>query len=259
MHSKLSLSVDQHSPPRVRAVVAQLRQIIFDSRPGVLLGRENELCLKLGCNQGMLRQVARQLEVQGMLYIKKGPGGGYFASRPSEGTILDLAALYLVGVGTTLQDALLACRGIAVDAARIAAERCATSVARPQMQALLEELQQRIPEDMDSKAFIVDEERIDQAIFAVVGVNALRMFINILNRFALNDFDHAMFERQPRRRRLYSEERLRTLEAILASDCDGAEASMRRVLDMINAWLPADALARPIGRDMALSADAIIE
>ena len=252
MQTKLPLSFDQHSPPRVRELVARLRQIIFENPPGALLGRESELCLRLGCNQGMLRQVARQLEAHGLLNIRRGPNGGYFGSRPMETAVLDLAALYLVGVGTTLRDAMIACRGMTTDAARVAAEKCPGSETSAAMDELLRELRTRIPEDMDSHAFIVDEERIDQAIFAVVGVKALRLFINILNRFSLKDFGKTLFGRQPERRRLYREERLRTLEAILAGDGDSAEESMRRVLNMINAWLPAEALDQPIGRDMAL-------
>lgn len=253
MQTRLPLSVDQHSPPRVREVVARLRQVIFENPPGALLGRESELCLRLGCNQGMLRQVARQLEAQGLLYIKRGPNGGYFASRPTESAVLDLAALYLVGVGTTLRDAMIACRGMAIDAARVAAERCPGSETNTSLRELVRELETRIPEDMDSHAFILDEERIDQAIFATVGIKALRMFINILNRFSLKDFGKTLFGRQPERRRLYRAERLRTLEAILAGDGNAAEESMRRVLNMINTWLPAEALDRPIGRDMALT------
>jgi GntR family transcriptional regulator, transcriptional repressor for pyruvate dehydrogenase complex len=253
MQTRLPLSVDQHSPPRVRELVARLRQIIFEYPAGTLLGRENELCLRLGCNQGMLRQVARQLEAQGLLYIRRGPNGGYFASRPAENAVLDLAALYLVGVGTTLRDTMMACRGMAIDAARAAAEKYSSSEKSVSMRELLEELGTRIPEDMDSHAFILDEERIDQAIFAVVNIKALRMFINILNRFSLKDFGKTLFGRQPERRRVYREERLRTLEAIIAGDGNAAEASMRRVLNMINTWLPAEALDQPIGRDMVLT------
>lgn len=252
MQTSLPLSVDQHSPPRVRELVARLRQILFEHPPGTLIGRESELCLRLACNKGMLRQVARQLEPQGLLYIKKGPNGGYFASRPSEEAVIDLAALYLVGVGTTLRDALIACRGMAIDAARIAAERYPSSEMSRSMRELLSELRTRIPEDMDSQSFVVDEERIDQAMFDIVGIKALRMFVNILNRFSLKDFGKVTFGRQPERRRQYREERLRTLEAIVTGDCDAAEESMRRVLDMINLWLPAAALDLPIGRDMAL-------
>lgn len=255
MQTRLPLSVDQHSPPRVRDLVARLRQVIFENEPGGLLGRESELCLKLGCNQGMLRQVARQLEAQGLLYIRRGVNGGYFASRPMETAVLDLAALYLVGVGTTLRDALLACRGMAIDAARIAAERYPTSDMSESVRELLRDLATRIPEDMDSHAFTLDEERIDQVMFGVVGIKALRLFVNILNRFSLKDFGKILFGRQPERRRLYREERVRTLEAIVAGDGDAAEKSMRRVLDMISAWLPAEALDQPIGRDMALAGD----
>src|ERR1700722_7548642 len=136
---RLPLSVDSRSPPRVRELSAMLRQIIFETPAGVRLGRESELCLKLGCNQGMLRQVARQLEVQGLICVKRGPSGGYFASRPAENSVLDLAALYLVGVGTTMNDAMVACRGMTLDAARIAAERSRVSDATDSMRDLLKE------------------------------------------------------------------------------------------------------------------------
>lgn len=245
---------ENRDPRRLREVTVALRAIVLQTAPDTLIGRENELRLRLGCHQGLLRQVARRLEAQGLLYIRRGPAGGYFASRPAEDLVIDTAALYLVGSGITLRDALLATRGMAIDAARIAAVRIGDGNA-PALRALIEDLRATIPEDTDAGTFIADEERIDRAIFDIVGIRALQLFVNMLNRFSLKDFGESMFTRRPERRGAYRTERLRTLDAILSGDAEAAQHSMGAVLDMIDAWIPAEALDRRVGLDMALPGD----
>lgn len=241
-------------PRRLSEVTVALRSIVLQTPPGALIGRENELMLRLGCHQNLLRQVARRLEAQGLLFIRRGAAGGYFASRPDEDLVIDTAALYLVGEGITLRDALLTTRGMVIDAAGIAADRAQgqpAAVAR----ALLEELRGTIPEDTGAQIFLADEERIDRAIFGIVGIGALQLFINMLNRFSLAEFGEAMFTRQPARRGVYRAERLKTIEAILARDVGAARHSMMRVTDMIDGWLSAEDLDQQVGHQMILPGD----
>ncbi|HEX7854613.1 MAG TPA: GntR family transcriptional regulator [Sphingobium sp.] len=65
------------------AAATQLRAMIIDKDDGSFLGGEREVQDTLGISRTTLRQVARLLEREGVLVVKRGSNGGYFACRPS--------------------------------------------------------------------------------------------------------------------------------------------------------------------------------
>jgi len=247
-------SPDPGGSQKLKDVTVALRSIALSTPADQLIGRESELLVRLGCHQSLLRQASRRLEAQGLIYIRRGVAGGYFAARPDEDLVIDAAALHLIGRGLTLRDTLLATRGMVRDAAGIAADRAEGALGQL-VEDLYVELGGRIPEDTDAVTFLQEEERIDRVIFEVVGIGALQLFINMLNRFALQDFGSAMFTRQPGRRGAYRAERLLTLKAIASRDADAARRSMDRVHDLINSWLPDELLDRQIGFAMVMPGD----
>jgi DNA-binding GntR family transcriptional regulator len=69
------------------AAVTELRSIICDKEDGAFLGGEPEVQSALGVSRTTLRQVARLLEREGLLRVQRGSRGGYYACRPSVGSI----------------------------------------------------------------------------------------------------------------------------------------------------------------------------
>lgn len=63
--------------------------------PGDYLGSEESLTQKLGITGPTLRQAIRLLEHEGVIGVKRGVGGGYFANRPDAKTTSRVAAAYL--------------------------------------------------------------------------------------------------------------------------------------------------------------------
>jgi GntR family transcriptional regulator, transcriptional repressor for pyruvate dehydrogenase complex len=77
-------------------VTAQaLRKIVLSIDPGDHIGSEEELIARLGSSRITVRQVARLLESEGLLRVRRGINGGYFAARPDAGTIEATVSSYL--------------------------------------------------------------------------------------------------------------------------------------------------------------------
>ena len=77
------------SRPAIEAAAAQLRSIVLESDNGALIGSEDMLLEKLGFSRSTVRQVARLLEREGYLRVRRGINGGYFGSRPDAATIVE--------------------------------------------------------------------------------------------------------------------------------------------------------------------------
>jgi GntR family transcriptional repressor for pyruvate dehydrogenase complex len=69
------------------AAATQLRAIISAKEDGALLGGEPEVQAMLGVSRTTLRQIARLLEREGLLTVRRGSRGGYYACRPSMSSI----------------------------------------------------------------------------------------------------------------------------------------------------------------------------
>jgi DNA-binding FadR family transcriptional regulator len=72
-----------------------LRERIFAAEPGTLLGSLQGLAKGLGVGIVTLQQAARLLEHEGLLEARRGPGGGYYGTRPDEAALERAIAVYL--------------------------------------------------------------------------------------------------------------------------------------------------------------------
>ncbi len=78
-------------PPLKRQPVQQaaeaLRERIFTRPPGEQIGSLTDLARDLGVGIVTVQQAARILEHEGLLEVRRGPGGGYFGRRPDIATL----------------------------------------------------------------------------------------------------------------------------------------------------------------------------
>ena len=77
------------------AAASQLRVMILARADGEFLGDEREVTQRLGVSRTTLRQVARLLEREGLLAVRRGSNGGYYARRPSPGSVEAAVTEYL--------------------------------------------------------------------------------------------------------------------------------------------------------------------
>ena len=79
----------------VQATAAKLRELILSSEPGAQIGSLNEVAQLLGVGIVTVQQAARILEHEGLLAVRRGPGGGYYGTRPDEAALERSIAAYL--------------------------------------------------------------------------------------------------------------------------------------------------------------------
>ena len=69
--------------------------MILEREPDALLGSLTEIAQQLGVGIVTVQQAARILEHEGLLAVRRGPGGGYYGKRPTEAMLERSIAAYL--------------------------------------------------------------------------------------------------------------------------------------------------------------------
>jgi DNA-binding FadR family transcriptional regulator len=88
-------NVDQQKRPLVLETADELRDLILDCEPDTQIGSLSEVAERLGVGIVTVQQAARILEHEGLLAVKRGPGGGYYGARPNDSALERAFATYL--------------------------------------------------------------------------------------------------------------------------------------------------------------------
>ena len=91
------MSTDR-SKPNASAAAAKLRELIWATQEGDMLGSEDDMLRLLNVSRPTVRQAARLVESEGLLMVKRGIRGGYFAARPNIDVVESALSAYLHSV-----------------------------------------------------------------------------------------------------------------------------------------------------------------
>ena len=89
---------------RTDAIVESIKRIIVAHGlgPGDRLPQEKELMVQFAASKGTVREALKALEVQGLIRIRTGPGGGAFIERMSEARATSLLSNFLFAKDLTI-------------------------------------------------------------------------------------------------------------------------------------------------------------
>ncbi len=90
--------------PALDTAAARLRNLVLEADDGAFIGSEDSLVVRLGFSRSTVRQVARLLEREGLLRVRRGINGGYFGARPNIKTIEGTVASYLETLDMDAED-----------------------------------------------------------------------------------------------------------------------------------------------------------
>ena len=90
----------------VEASADRLRAIVLECEPGAQIGSLREVAEMLGVGIVTVQQAARVLEHEGLLLVKRGPGGGYYGARPDDAAFERSMAAWLRVHGSAQHEAL---------------------------------------------------------------------------------------------------------------------------------------------------------
>lgn len=170
----------------IDAAAAQLRSMALAHEEGVLIGSEEALIATLGVSRSTLRQVARLLEREGLLRVRRGINGGYFAQRPDVRTIETTVSSYLQLVRTNPEDVTTIASVLWVEVIRRAA-----SVNNEKSKAVAEEQLQRV-RALRNEASFHDVLRVENAsrtaIFELASSPYIELIFQINIAFSRGQF-----------------------------------------------------------------------
>jgi len=172
----------QKNESTVEAAAARLRSIVLATPEGGLLGSEEALIGRLDVSRSTVRQVARLLEREGLLRVRRGINGGYFAARPDVHTIEAVVSSYLEMFDTDIEDVFAIASVLWVEVMRKAASRRGKEAA-----ALVKRFRGKIealPADASHEEVLALELESREAIFGLVRSRYIHLIFQINMAFA---------------------------------------------------------------------------
>ena len=188
--------------------------------PGTPLPPEREMLEEYGVARGTLREALRFLEIQGVVTIKTGPGGGPVVGRPESRHFASTIAMMLQLSYTSFGAVLEARVTLEPARARMAAERI-TDEELEELHDSLIQLREHI-DDVD--LFLAENERFHSIIAQAAGNAVFALVISSLTWIC--DGTALGVEYSEESRKAVSREHTRIYRAIALRDPDRAAAAM---------------------------------
>ena len=181
-----------------------LRAKVLDAPDGAFIGSEEALIQELGRSRTTIRQVARVLEQEGLLSVKRGINGGYFGSRPNASTIEATVSAYLETLDMDPQDVTSLASALWVEAMRKAA-----SADKDEVRTALKVLRRKVSAVKDTASFSeirALEVSIQSEVLRLAKSDYIRLIFNINTSFSVRKFVEAKLKTE-------GEEHLRFVQA----------------------------------------------
>jgi DNA-binding GntR family transcriptional regulator len=180
------MDIRTRSRTPLEVAAERLRAIVLSSPKGALIGSEDLLVDKLGCSRSTVRQVARLLEREGLLRVKRGINGGYFGARPDAGTIEATVSAYLETLPMEARDITVLASALWVEAVRKAATRPAAEIV-PVVDELRKQVV-KIKADATFDTIRTLELEMQEAIFALASSAYIKLIFDINTAFSRRRF-----------------------------------------------------------------------
>jgi GntR family transcriptional regulator, transcriptional repressor for pyruvate dehydrogenase complex len=166
----------------IDGAAATLRKIALGLDECALIGSEDELLERLKVSRVTVRQAARLLEREGVLRVRRGINGGYFAARPSVEMVETIVCAYLDTLGLDTRHT-----GGVATALWIETLRQAAGADRAATRALVEKLRAQF-DQLPADASMVDLARLElesrSEIFRLIEGEYIEVFFRINSAFS---------------------------------------------------------------------------
>jgi GntR family transcriptional repressor for pyruvate dehydrogenase complex len=202
-----------------------------DLPAGTPLPPERDMLEAYGVARGTLREALRFLEIQGVITIKTGPGGGPIVAKPESRHLASVIAMRLQLTHTPFRAVLEAREVLEPAFARQAAER----ISDEEIAALHESVVRMREQIEDVDAFLSENETFHALVASAAGNEFFSLVIASLNWIV--DATPLGVEYPRKQREAVAKEHVRIADAIAARDPDAAEAAMRAHIGDFAAYL----------------------
>jgi len=174
--------VGAKSKSPIEIAADQLREIALSADDGVLIGSEDDLIARLGVSRVTVRQTARLLEREGLIRVRRGINGGYFAARPTEEMLEAVFCAYLETLGLKNEHSGIITTALWVEMMREAAS--VASEAARQLADRLRQLIEQVPENARLRDIGKLEQECRSAICELIDARYVELLFRINSAFA---------------------------------------------------------------------------
>ncbi|HEY3696815.1 FadR/GntR family transcriptional regulator [Phenylobacterium sp.] len=231
------------APRRLSAVYGAadaLRRDAIDREDGDLLGAEEDLIRRYRVSRPTLRQAAALVCQENLLRVKRGVGGGYFASRPDSRAVAHMAAVYLRTRQTRVSEVIRAVEPIRIELAKLAAAGD-NEAARDEMRQFLAGERATPDAQMRYRDFLRSEREFGRILGDMSGNKVISLFLLILYDFSgMLGRNEDLYINRPHRVSEYREKRNRLAEALIEGDAELAVVAAKRCAMNASEWLLED-------------------
>jgi GntR family transcriptional repressor for pyruvate dehydrogenase complex len=172
----------------VASTLEALRERIFAMSDGDLIGSLPDLARVLGVGIVTIQQAARILEHEGLLDVRRGPGGGYYGRRPDAATLERSLAAFMRSRPASWEEAL--------DMTSLLFNELAAAAALCRDPHLLDELRE-FARDVAGAALAEDLQRLEiefqDLLFRMVDRPLFELLTRVTMRFSASAPDATVF------------------------------------------------------------------
>lgn len=224
----------------VELTAQALRTMAMAAKDGALLGSEDDLVEALRVSRPTLRQAAAHVSQEHLITVRRGVGGGYFATSPSSLAVARMAAIYLQKHRARLEEVISAVAPIRVELARLAT-RNIDDETREELGQFIEKERALAPSDVTYRRFLRSEREFARLLGTASGNGVLNLFLGILYDFvALHSSYEDVYVNRPDRVERYREHRNRMAEEIRKGDEEMAVVATARCSAVVTDWIRED-------------------
>jgi len=216
-----------------------LRKKTLAKKDGSFLGYEEDLMQVLGVSRPTFRQIARLLQQEQLIVIKRGAQGGFYVRRPSIDAVAHTASIYLKGQNATVQDIVQASGMLTRDTIRLATQH-SNEAQRQRLKQLVKSDQEKANSSESADSHLMYENLFLNIISSMCGNPVINLFFSILNQIGGSLTFESVLSNHPERISIVRESRIRIGEAILAGDAELATICWHRRAQMVNEWSEED-------------------
>jgi len=163
----------------VQASAEQLRKMIFKAEPGERIGSLRSIAETLGVGIVTVQQAARVLEHEGLLDVRRGPGGGYYGNRPDARTLERSLDAYLRTEPASWEE-VLDLTSLLFNELAAAAAMCTDQ----ELQSNLRDVLSSIDHCTDASMLGLLEEDFQDALFLMVDRPLFKLLTQMALRFS---------------------------------------------------------------------------
>lgn len=219
-----------HSKANITTAASKLRALIWSAKEGELLGSEEDVTHILGVSRPTVRQVARLLESEGLLRVKRGLNGGYFSARPSVDIVEASVSTYLQMVMGNDEEVMEIASALWTLVVRKVA-----SLESPKKKKIIEAMRAKVASLQDDAHFmeILDiEDDIRERLFQLIESPYISLIFHINRVFAARGFSVDTAEKDDTLEHLefvkaWKKSRMLELDAIADGDLELSEVAAR--------------------------------